>query len=243
MPHDPFKWKTFEWIKLPFEELEVDETGPYRRYVVGDQKFPSMTSVLKVLDDGMVSDWENRIGKEEAQRIVKEAVDRGENLHELSEKYLMNTLTRDQVSGKGAILFNRARKHLDTLKTILAVEAPLYSTKHQYAGRVDCIAVNEEGHVCIVDHKNSRRKIDLSKSYMRRKIFKYKLQCYGYARAMAEMFSCPMPKKGMLIVSEFETLTSIIIEFDLEPLEKEFDIVLDAFYGKADPKTSEFFRL
>lgn len=239
----PMTWKKFEWIELFFKELETIE-GETRLYKVEEGvTLPSMTSILSILDDGGIDDWIKRVGQDEADRIVSEAVARGNNLHDLSERYLRNDLSRSEVKGPATVLFNRSRLILNELGPIIAIEVPLYSIKDQYAGRVDCIAFHGKD-LCIVDHKNSRKKINLNKGYAKKKIFGYMLQTYGYARAFHEMYPhLPMPTHGMLIIGCLETLTSTKMKFPLSHLAKEFDILLDAYYGRGDVKLSKFYSL
>lgn len=238
-----FYWKNFEWIKLDIPELETVE-GDTRYYKVDDDTLlPSMTSLLSLLDDGGIDEWIKRVGEDEAKRVVDSAVARGNNLHDLSERYLMNTLQRSDVKGPGSVLFNRNKRYLDELGPIVAIESPLYSRKYKYAGRVDCIAFHNKD-LCIVDHKNTRRKVDFKKSYARKKVFGYMIQTCGYARAFHEMFPhLPKPSHGILIFGNYQTMDSTRFKFELEPLEKELDIVIDAYYGKRDIKESKYFSI
>lgn len=236
-------WKTFDWINLPLREIETVE-GETRYYKVSDDTLlPSMTSLLHLLDDGGIDEWRKRVGEEEADKIVAEAVKRGNSLHDMSERYLKNELARADVKGPGKILFNRSQPILNELGPIVAIEAPLYSLKYRYAGRVDCIAFHG-GDLCIVDHKNSRNAIDLKKGYARKKLFKYMVQTCGYARAFHEMFpALPKPSHGLLIVGNYKTMNSEKFKFELAPLEKELDVVIAAYHNGADIKESAFFKL
>ena len=174
---------------------------------------------------------------------MDEAIRRGNSLHDLSERYLKNELKREDVTGPGSVLFNRSKAHLDTLGPIIAVEAPLYNVEDGYAGRVDCIAFHGKD-LCIVDHKNSRRKIDFTKDYARKKIFKYMVQCCGYGRAFHKMFpNLPAPTHGILIVGNFNDMSSSFYKFSLKSLEKELDILLESYYGRGFIERSSFFKL
>lgn len=240
-------FKTFEWSdKYQFKELEVIEGGPHRLYVVGDQKFPSMTSILKKLDEDSdwLDDWANRLpgGHAEAKKIVDDAVNRGNSLHELCELYLQNKLKREDVKGPGAMMFNRARRHLDKLKLIYAIESPVYSIQNAYAGRLDLLAVDEEDDFCICDHKNSRKPINVGRDYGRQKLFKYMLQCCGYSRAIYEMYG-ERPTHGKLFVSNHSTMDTNVFKFPLKPLDKDFQNLVDSFYDRADIKQNGYFKL
>jgi hypothetical protein len=236
-------WKTFRHLNIPFKEIETIE-GETRYYKVDENNIlPSMTSILKILDDKGIDKWKKAVGDDEANRIVQEAITRGNSLHDLSERYLLNTLNREDVSGPGKILFNRNKKYLDELGPIVGVEVPLYSLCKKYAGRGDLIAFHGK-HLCIVDHKNSRKPINLKKRYGKRKLFKYMLQIVGYAIAFKEMFpDLPMPTHGMLIIGNHETMNSECRKFLLKPLIKEFEILLDIYYNHSDKKQSAYFKL
>lgn len=236
-------WKKFDWVPLPFKDLQTEE-GETRYYIIDENtKFPSMTSILGMLDDGGVDAWRKRVGEEEAERVVKEAVARGNNLHELSELYLMNKLERKDVKGPGSILFNRSRRHLNELGPIVGIEVALYSRKRRYAGRVDCITFHQK-HLCIADHKNSRRRIDLSKDYACKKLYGYMLQTVGYAIALKEMFpKLPMATHGLLIVGNFDVMSSDKFKFKFTPeLFADFDHLLDSYYGKAKIEDARYFK-
>lgn len=236
-------WKTFDWINLKFQEFETIE-GETRYYKISDDIIlPSMTSLLKQLDDGGIDEWRKRVGEEEADEIVRLAVKRGNALHDFSERYLKNELQRSDVTGIAKVMFNRSRPILDELGPIVGIEVPLYSLKDKYAGRVDCIAFHGKD-LCIVDHKNTRKKVDLKKGYAKKKIFKYMLQTYGYANAFSEMFpKLPKPSHGLLIFANHDTMDSTKFKFPLEQLKKEFDILLRAYYDEGEIKESSFFKL
>lgn len=235
-------WKKFEWIPFELKDLQTEE-GETRYYIIDENtKFPSMTSILSLLDDGGVDAWRKRVGDEEAERIVKEAVARGNNLHDLSERYLLNTLERKDVKGPGSVLFNRTRTYLNELGPIIAIEAALYSRQRGYAGRVDCISFHGKD-LCIVDHKNSRRAIDLSKVYAQRKLAGYIFQLFGYSVALKEMKpQFPKATHGILMVGNFTEMNATKYKFKFtDELAAEFDLLIDAYFGRADIQTSVYF--
>ena len=122
-----------------FDDIKTEDIGGDRYYVTPYGKFKSVTSILKVLaDEKALFHWRKRVGDKEADRQTQEAVDRGNVLHDLSEKYLLNKLNESDVGNdEGSLMFLSSKKYLDTIEKVVAVEVPLYSKKYQYAGRVD----------------------------------------------------------------------------------------------------------
>lgn len=237
------KFKEFPWADVHFDEMETIEGKP-RLYITPDGNFPSMTSILSVLDDGGIEKWRQRVGEEEADRITQEAADRGNALHDYNEAYLNNNLKRSDLKGPAKILFNRVKNYLDEIECVVATEVPLYHKEDQYAGRVDCIGMMHN-EIMIIDHKNSRRPIDASKSFGRRKLFKYYLQLYGYARALERMKGIKATK-GCLIVGNYLTSNSdrFFVDFTTGYLEEQFKIALHAYLNNGEGiNNSEFFKL
>lgn len=238
------KFKTFPQAGEHFDEVEVIEGSP-RIYITPNGSYPSVTSILSVLkdenDDGL-EQWKNRVGHEEAERITREAADRGNALHEYNEKYLLNQLSRKDLKGQAKILFNRVKRYLDEVELTIATEVPLWNDDDKYAGRVDAI-VMMNGHLTILDHKNSRHPITLNTQFGRRKLFKYQLQTCAYGRALYKMRGWKATK-GCLIVGNHLTSTADKFFFDLEPLEKELDYVIEAYYGNKEKiNKSMFYKL
>lgn len=242
---DRLKLKTFVQEPLHFDELETIE-GETRYYKTPYGNMPSMTSMLKLLDDGGLKQWVNRVGKEEADKICKQASSRGNSLHELSELYLQNKLTREVKSKhKANFMFDKSKPFLDRITKVHAIEVPLYSRKLQYAGRVDAIVTleyNGKEYLTILDHKNSRNAIDTKKQYARRKLWRYMLQCTGYKYALEEMKGISATK-GALIVANYNEMYSEPFVFNINKFEKEFELLVDAYYNKRDIKESAFWRL
>jgi len=236
-------FKTFpHQSDITFDEIETIE-GDIRLYKTPYGNFPSMTSILSVLDDGGIDEWKKRVGEEEAERIVTEAINRGNSLHDLSEKYLLNTLKREDLIGPGKVLFNRVKRYLDQIQLVIGTEVPLYNVTDAYAGRTDAILLIDD-EITILDHKNSRRPIDLSKSYNRKKIFCYILQLYGYKKALEEMTGIKATQ-GCLIIGQHQTSNAIQLKYNLDDdfIKEEFKKLLLIYYSNMDVKESAYFKL
>lgn len=115
---------------------------------------------------------------------------------------------------------------------VLGTEVVLWNKDDRYAGRTDAIVMMHD-HLTIMDHKNSRKPIDTRKQYGRRKLFKYCIQCCGYARALYKMKGY-QATKGCLVVGNHLTSTSDKFFFDLESFEKELDILVNAYHGNKE---------
>lgn len=232
------KFKTFKWANEVFDEIETIEGVP-RIYLTPDGNFPSMTSILKVLDDGGIDEWRKRVGEEEADKITFAASDRGNALHDYNEKYLQNKLDRKEMSGEARTLFNRVKNYLDEIELVVATEVPLWSRRLQYAGRVDCLGVQHDK-MMVIDHKNSRRPINLSHEFGRKKIIKYTIQTTGYKVALQEMKGLDATH-GCLIVGNHLTSNSHRFIFPLDPFVEELEIVAEAYHTGKGVDRSAFF--
>lgn len=237
-----FDWKTFPNGSFTFPDYNTEE-GETRYYLTPKGKYPSMTSVLKLLDDGGIERWRKRVGEEEADRITKEASERGNELHELVELYLTNQLTRPMVTQSNvAPLFNRIRQHYEDFTMIHGVEVALYSDHYGIAGRVDVLA-NKGNTFYVCDTKNSRNPINTSTSWGQKKLLKYKLQITGYAMMINEMYGL-VPTRGRICVANYETMNSEQFDFPIDvTLIKEFDYLVQCYHNGVHPSESEFFKL
>lgn len=238
------RFKTFPWADIDFVEMdtiEAETPDEPRLYKTPKGLLPSATSILSTLDDGGVDKWRERVGQEEADRITNEASDRGNAFHDYNELYLQNNLNRSDLSGSARTLFNRVKKYLDQIELVVATEVPLYSVEHRYAGRVDCIGMCDDK-IMIIDHKNSRRPIDLSKDWNKKKVVKYCIQTCLYSIALFEMKGIKATH-GMLIVGNHLTSTSNRFVFDIEPLIDEAELAVEAYHAGVEPKESAYFSI
>ena len=90
----------FDHAKLnhTLEDLTVD-SKEYGRIYIDDKGFeyPSVTTVLSVLENKGLEEWRKRVGEEEANRVSKIATVRGEAVHKIFEDYL--TMTQSKPDG------------------------------------------------------------------------------------------------------------------------------------------------
>lgn len=139
--------------------MTENESG--RFYVTPEgNAYPSVTTVLGAASDKTWYDeWIARVGKEEAERITRQAGARGSAVHDLAEKYLLNNeeYTKGHMPAN-IFSFNQIKPHLDqNIGLIAGLELPLYSDFLRVAGRSDCIAKWKKKW-SVIDFKTSRRK-------------------------------------------------------------------------------------
>ena len=81
------KWNNkFSYPKSP----RSFENG-LRKYLFGDEKLPSVTSILQATkseeDKASLENWKQRVGHEEANKIKIEASNRGTSMHSYIEDF------------------------------------------------------------------------------------------------------------------------------------------------------------
>ena len=144
------------FVSLP--DLETTSINGKRHYITPVGNFPSVTTVIgeRLPKDGL-NEWRERVGEEEANKIMNQAAHRGTAIHSICENYLMNVEHRKGVMPFDLDTFSRIRPHLDrNVGSIYGIEVPLWSTRLKTAGRADLLA-GWAGINSIIDFKTSRR--------------------------------------------------------------------------------------
>ena len=78
-----------------------------RVYEVGDENLPSVTSILDATSDkSAIFAWQKRVGKEEANKVKKEAAGLGTATHKLVENYLLEV----EAKPNGNLVWQMAEK-------------------------------------------------------------------------------------------------------------------------------------
>lgn len=168
------------------------DTG--RVYKTPNGEYPSITTILAATSDNTyLQRWRDKVGEEEANRISKEATDRGSSVHEYIEKFFLQDKEtyKDFLVSSGLINepTNIRGPAIEIIKecvknkfTPYAQEVALWHPKLKYAGRVDGVGLwNNVLH--IVDFKTSKKKKYASG------IKNYYIQCTAYAVAHNYLFN------------------------------------------------------
>ena len=179
-------------INLGYDDLDAQILNNKRIYNTPDGDFPSVTSVLSILNEEAIAKWRERVGEEEANRVSGRAASRGTKVHSIIEDYLDGKDTteylphiRQSLANVQPILDNRIGR-------IFGIEVPLYSRHLGLAGRCDCIG-EFDGVVSILDWKTSRY------PKKKEKISNYFCQMAAYAIMFEERTGMPVTNLAVVM--------------------------------------------
>ena len=204
--------------KYEYPILERVDTEIGRHYLDSNNKpVPSVTTVLSGTSkskDGLIQ-WRNRIGEEEAERIIKQSTDIGTAVHEAIENYLNGKSwdnfeeTHDQLLAQ-KISAKFIKDGLKGITDIWGLEVGLL-LDNLYAGTADCVG-EFEGTPTLIDFKTAK------KIKKREWIEDYFLQGCAYANAHNVMFGTKIEQIVILMVDR----NAIFQEFIVRPTEFNF---------------------
>lgn len=149
-----------EPIDLGYDDLVATSTDRGREYACpNNTSYPSITTVLGILNEEAIQAWRARVGEEEANRISTEASTRGTRVHEILEAYVNNE--EDYMAKKETFqdefVFNQIKPEIDkNLTEVWGQECALYSEHLGVAGRVDLVGI-WNGQPSIIDWKTSKK--------------------------------------------------------------------------------------
>jgi len=201
--------KTFNHVDhgIVIPKLERETTPEGRKYFTPEgNTYPSVTTVLGIMDKSALEAWKKRVGEEEAAKVSRQATVRGTAVHKLAEDYLNNIETyKEEHMPTNLYAFEQNKQVLDKhVDNVWMQETFLYSDYLETAGQVDCIA-EFDGKLSIIDFKTSRRpkKRDWIKGYFMQESF--------YAVAFEERTKKPI-KQLVTIVTVDNDEPQIFVE-------------------------------
>ena len=203
--------------KYPVLERVDLEIG--RHYLDSNKKpVPSVTTVLSGTSkskDALIQ-WRNRVGEEEAERIIKQSTDIGTAVHEAIENYLNGKPWNnfEEIDDRTYIAKKISDKFikdgLNGITEIWGIEVGLL-LDNLYAGTADCVG-EYEGIPSLIDFKTAK------KIKKREWIEDYFLQGCAYANAHNVMFGTKIEQIVILMVDR----NAIFQEFIVRPAEFNF---------------------
>jgi len=186
----------FNHVKLPEVKLDRVTLDNGKRYYVTPEgkKYPSITTMLSHFSKDAILEWRKKVGAEQANKISKQASNRGTRIHTLCEKYLKNEDLQD-INPIDLQLFKTVLPYLNEIDNIHLQEKYLYSDYLRLAGTVDCIA-EYKGKLNVIDFKTS------SKPKKEEWIEGYFVQACSYAIMFEERYNIPVPRITIMIAVE-----------------------------------------
>ena len=193
-----------------------EEINGKRVYVTPEGNvYPSITSILGQQPKPGIEEWKEKVGYQEANKIMKESAALGTMVHSLCEDYLYNE--KLQCEDQEAIsVFNRLRFLLGNIDNIYCIEAPLHSDILKVAGTADCIA-EYNGVLSVIDFKTSRKpkREDWIEDYF--------IQAFFYSAAFFEMTGA-LPEQIVILIA-------VRNSFEVQIFKKPFK-EMDTYIGK-----------
>ena len=205
-------------MEMSLEDISAKTIEGKRVYEIGDEKYPSISTICSFRNRKSIAEWRARVGDAEANKIPKRATTAGTTVHSMIEDYLNNELDLDKYADKhlAKILFVQAKGMLSRINNIHFQEAPLYSHEFAIAGRVDCIA-EFDGKLSIIDFKTS------SKEKKEEWIEGYLVQETGYAKMYEERSGIKVEQIVTLITCQTgDTQVFVKNPDDYVPLLKDY---------------------
>ena len=210
-----------ELWELEHLDLHTVQKDGKRFYTNGDEDFhyPSVTTVVGLLNRDHIRLWRERVGEEEANRISTGAAKRGTSFHQVVEDYLRQ---EKEITFSDIIEEKRFKGVQPVLDEIvpIALEAPLLSRKLEMAGRVDCIGVFDDM-LSIIDFKTSS---SYKEEYMAKPWF---YQMTAYAIMVEELTGTPIEEITAIVSLEngmFQIFSENPMDYveDLYKLRKQY---------------------
>ena len=198
-----------------YPELKRQESEEGRFYLDSkNNPVPSVTTVLNKTSNkkDSIQQWRNRVGEEEANRIIKQSTDIGTMVHEALELYLNEQEWRNFSDNQDGVLAERMTEKfiesgLNSITEVWGLEVGLI-LDGLYAGTADCVG-KINGVPSLIDFKTAR------KMKKREWIEDYFLQCCAYANAHNVMFDTDINQIVILMIDR----SLIFQEFIVKPTE------------------------
>lgn len=224
--------KKFNFMKnMPvLKTLDVEESNGKRHYVSPNGlRLPSVTTVLGHFNKAHITDWQNRIGKDEADTITRRAGIRGTKFHLMMERYLGNeeNIFRDVMPDMKQAFYD-VKSTLDRIDNIHYIECMLWSEILGIAGKTDLIA--EYDYIpSIIDFKTSRRekKEDWIQNYFEQataySLMYEELTEFQINQIVVIISVDGLEKPQVFVKNRIEYIDSLMSK--IEEYKKEYDIV------------------
>tara|TARA_B100001250_G_scaffold74027_1_gene60499 strand:+ start:479 stop:1165 length:687 start_codon:yes stop_codon:yes gene_type:complete len=207
-----------KWInKFDYPKSSRSIEDGMRKYLFGDKKLPSVTSILNATkseeNKASLELWKQRVGHDEANRIKSEASSRGTSMHSYIEEFLRGRINESFFESNTQYK-NMAKEIIEKgikgkLEEIYGMETTLYYPE-KYAGTADLVGIYQ-GRETIVDFKQSNKpkKVDYIQDYL--------LQLGAYTLAHNVVYKSNITSGVILLC----TVDNLFQDFKIEGAELE----------------------
>ena len=203
-----------------------------RHYDVGNEKLPSVTSILKATETEdkkeSLARWKDKVGEVEATRVKNVAATRGTAMHTYLEHYVKGGKVLDltdvgrEASGMGQTIID---KGFSDLEEVWGVECTLHYPG-LYAGQTDMCGIYQ-GRESIIDFKQS------NKPKRPEWIGDYKLQLVAYAMAHDQIYGTSIEQGVILMCTPDNFFQRFLVNGgEFREWKWEWLRRIDAYYGK-----------
>ena len=203
-----------------------------RKYEIGKEKLPSVTTILKNTESSEKAEslarWRQKVGENEAERIVNEAARRGTAMHSYLETYIKGgnlvdlTDIGQDASSMGQEIIDQG---FNDLEEIWGSEVTLYYPE-LYAGQTDLCGIYQ-GRESIVDFKqtNKPKKIEWIDDYF--------TQLAAYAMAHDQVYGTRI-EQGVILMCTPDNFFQRFLVNGSEFREWKWEWLrrIDTYYGK-----------
>lgn len=175
-----------------------------RFYAVGENKYPSITTVLSATaDHTALNEWRKRVGADEAARITAESTKIGTAMHACFENFLQGKELPEAISEEqktGRAMFNAGKLQIQRyVKEVIAQETIVWSDVLKVAGQFDLLCKNNKGELVLVDFKSAKKRKP------REWIDNYRLQTAFYRQCIKERMRLEIDYAALFFVTrDFE---------------------------------------
>ena len=209
-----------------------------RHYNINEkEKLPSVTTIISATQSAdktaSLAAWRQRVGEDQAARIVDTAGARGTAMHKILEKYILKDGYID-LTTVGREAHNMAIRVIEqglcNVTEYYGLEATLYYPG-LYAGATDMIAIHK-GDEAIIDFKQT------NKPKKREWIEDYCLQLAAYAMAHNFIYKTKITKGVIMMCSKDNFYQEFIIQgLEFRKYMHMFLKKVDQYYKELKPKS------
>ena len=208
-----------------------------RHYVFDKEKLPSVTTILDITQSAekreSLKAWREKMGEDNAARIVDESAARGTAMHKILEKYILDEGYLDETSvGKQAhnMATQVIQSGLSNVTEFYGTECTLYYPG-LYAGQTDLVGIHK-GQDAIIDFKQT------NKPKRREWIDDYFMQLSAYAMAHNILFNTQITKGVVMMCSKDNYYQEFIVEGEeFKKYAHNFLRRVDEYYKHRNEKT------